>query len=209
METQIGRHTKQTVWETADPRRRLAAPPQTSVVFANVVFLQWAHLQKSHTPLSCHFAWRLKTTTGDNEFQPDLGRMEGGPPHLKGEDGRQKRHGRESLRNVPREKDRKSIPSKLPMPCGPWSLRGTQGTRAEHKDSCTKPTKEGMGCFPPGADGKARRDKWTVKTSKSMNEKSNPISHTCRKRELAGVLREIALCRAGWWPWLSPALVFG
>lgn len=53
----------------------------------------------------------------------------------------------------------KSIPSKLSMPCGPWSLRGTQGTRAEHKDSCTKPTKEGMGCFLPGADGKARRDK--------------------------------------------------
>lgn len=53
----------------------------------------------------------------------------------------------------------KSIPSKLPMPCGPWSLRGTQGTRAEHEDSRTKPTKDGRGCFPPRADGKARRDK--------------------------------------------------
>lgn len=63
----------------------------------------------------------------------------------KGEDSRQKRHGRESCRPWVSEMCPekwtvgKSIPSKLPTPCGPWSLRGTQGTRAEHEDSCTKP----------------------------------------------------------------------
>lgn len=194
------------------PSQALAVLPHTSVVLVVVVVF----LQKSRTPLSYHFAWLLKTATGDNEFQPDLGWMEGGPPQVKWEDGRQKRRGREScrllsLRNVPREMDGGEIDS-LKTAHALWPLKSSWDP--------------GNTCWTWGQLHKAHKPlhlQQRIAGDAFLSEQTGKQEETSAKLwmrsqillltawgkwELTGMLKEMALCHGERWPWLSPARVW-